>query len=547
MYARIEVAENRDLIGDAELLRYFRRGDHSALDVLLARHRDALFRFCYHLTGNREDAEDVCQETLARAMTRVGMLQSDSAFRSWLFSIARNLSIDSHRRNKRTCAMPEDDAMPIQLYTETPEDRVEQAEERQTVAEVMGKLAQSHQRVLVLREVEGMSYADIAEEMDVSQSAVETLLFRARRRLKEEYHKSAAPALAFLTGLRDLVIQASVPQTGSTMAKLAVTAAVVSGVAFSVPHSQYTFPPLPKSAASVPRSIVLTGGHTPSSHSALSKAQRKTSQSSVFQAVAGSPAHGAPVQIAARTQPLRTSPKRSTHRARRSSHTRTRVRHARPSSKTHARKSARTIPPLPSRANIRTGKLTVGAPPPPPSSSTVAPSSSVSPSVPLAPAGAQPGTKRVAAVRTAAVAPPPPPALAPTAYVAPTSAPAQRPVRRNPAQQPPQRRQQAPARAHGGAPARSTAPAPPTLPSKHNAAGKTQTTSPYAVPSSAPTTAPQVYATRAPAVVAPSPATAPTTSAAVPPGKSSTGAPVNKPGNGNGPPATKPGNNGHHK
>jgi RNA polymerase sigma-70 factor (ECF subfamily) len=276
MYARIEVAEDRDEIGDADLLRYFRRGDQSALDVLMERHRDALFRFCYHLTGNREDAEDVCQETLARAMTRGTSLQSDSAFRSWLFSIARNLSIDTHRRKKRTVTMPDDEAMPIQLYTEEPQDRVEVEEEHQTVVEAMGKLAQSHQRVLVLREVEGMSYAAIAEQLDVSQSAVETLLFRARRRLKEEYHKSAAPALALLAGIRELIFKAGGPAVGGTLAKLAASAAVVGGMALTVPHSHFTFPQVPASTTTRSHSAAgLTG--QPVTHRSHTVATRYTS------------------------------------------------------------------------------------------------------------------------------------------------------------------------------------------------------------------------------------------------------------------------------
>lgn len=267
MYARIEVAEDRDAIGDADLLRYFRRGDQGALDVLVERHRDALFRFCYHLTGNREDAEDVCQETLARAMTRVGSLQSDSAFRSWLFSIARNLSIDTHRRKKRTVTMPDDEAMPIQLFTEEPHDHVEVEEEHQTVVEAMGKLAHSHQRVLVLREVEGMSYAAIAETLDVSQSAVETLLFRARRRLKEEYHKSAAPALALLAGIRELIFKAGGPAVGGTLAKLAATAAVVGSMAVTVPHTHFTFPQVPSGAAGRSHGALGVTRHTTASHS----------------------------------------------------------------------------------------------------------------------------------------------------------------------------------------------------------------------------------------------------------------------------------------
>ena len=64
--------------------------DSEALHALLQRHQEALYRFCCHLTGNANDAEDICQETLARAITRVDSLQAGAAFRGWLFTIARN-------------------------------------------------------------------------------------------------------------------------------------------------------------------------------------------------------------------------------------------------------------------------------------------------------------------------------------------------------------------------------------------------------------------------------------------------------------------------
>ncbi|MGH2442534.1 MAG: RNA polymerase sigma factor, partial [Chloroflexota bacterium] len=100
MYARIDDAPIHpsylEVLGDAELIRMVRSGSDDALGILLRRHRDALYRFCMHMTPNRDDAEDVCQETMARAITRVGTLQTGGAFRSWLFSIARNLSIDSY-------------------------------------------------------------------------------------------------------------------------------------------------------------------------------------------------------------------------------------------------------------------------------------------------------------------------------------------------------------------------------------------------------------------------------------------------------------------
>ncbi|HZU13637.1 MAG TPA: sigma-70 family RNA polymerase sigma factor [Chloroflexota bacterium] len=237
MYARVEPVDVLENLGDSDLVRLYRQGRDDALDELLHRHRDALYRFCCHLMHDREDAEDICQETLARAMVRVGSLQSGAAFRSWLFSIARNLSIDSFRSRRRLCPMPDEEVLPLPLYGDTPQEKIEVREEHQTVVEALGKLAASHQRVLVLREVDGLSYADIASEMNVSQSAVETLLFRARRRLREEYHKVGAPAVTILGGLRDLVARLAPPALPPATVKAAVTAAALSGVIATIPRS----------------------------------------------------------------------------------------------------------------------------------------------------------------------------------------------------------------------------------------------------------------------------------------------------------------------
>lgn len=246
MFATAEPAEYVDashLEGspDGDLIRMVKAGSDVALGVLLRRHRDALYRFCLHLTNNREDAEDVCQESMARAITRVDSLQAGSAFRSWLFSIARNLSIDSHRSRKRTCALPDEELvpLPLPLHQESPYDRVEAREEYQTVAEALSKLKKNHQTVLLLREVEGMSYAEIGQRLDLSQAAVETLLFRARKRLREEYTKTGAPvpAVALLGALRGLLSRLAAPFGGLPLAaKLAGSALLIGGAAIATPR-----------------------------------------------------------------------------------------------------------------------------------------------------------------------------------------------------------------------------------------------------------------------------------------------------------------------
>ena len=189
MYASVETERLEDL-PDADLIRRFKGGDDEALEVLVRRYADDLYRFCCHLVPHRQDAEDICQESLTRAIDRVDSLERGAAFRGWLFRIARNLSIDVFRQRRRTCALLDEEVTPPPLRVEGPQESVVVGEEHQTVAQALSRLAQRHQRVLLLREVEGLSYADIGQRLNVSYSAVETLLFRARRRLREEYARS---------------------------------------------------------------------------------------------------------------------------------------------------------------------------------------------------------------------------------------------------------------------------------------------------------------------------------------------------------------------
>ncbi len=238
-----------EVLSDAELTRMVKSGSDGALSVLLRRHRDPLYRFCLHLMRDPHDAEDICQESLARAIMRVDSLQAGAAFRGWLFSIARNLSIDSFRARKRTCPIPDEEitVLPAPLRQDGPYQKVESSEEYQTVAQAMSRLKKNHQTVLMLREVEGLSYAEIALQLDVSESAVETLLFRARKRLREEYTRADAPMPLFgLVGsLRGLFHRLASPvqryaspliKGAPITAKVTVTAVMIGGAIVATPH-----------------------------------------------------------------------------------------------------------------------------------------------------------------------------------------------------------------------------------------------------------------------------------------------------------------------
>lgn len=232
MYARRE----SDARSDVDLLCLAKGGDSAALDVLMARHVEALLRYCRTLTPNSHDAEDLCQEAMTRAIDRLHSLESGEAFRTWLFRVARNLAVDWSRRGQRLQPMPDGDGASFPSPESGPHERVETSEEHEMVAQALQTLKQRHRDVLLLREVEGLSYADIARRLNVSQSAVETLLFRARRRLREQYGKAVFVPSTFLVPIRAALLRGAAPLVGGppAAAKIAVIAAVAGAATLTV-------------------------------------------------------------------------------------------------------------------------------------------------------------------------------------------------------------------------------------------------------------------------------------------------------------------------
>ena len=182
---------------DQQLVDAFRGGDVGAFEELYKRHQVVILRRLTRVCGNEAIAEELGQETFLRAAQRIGTVTGDLRFRAWLTRIGTNLAIDHLRALKRTPATPIEvigditppAGTPMHLDTET---HIERRETARFVAQVMDRLNPRHRKVLILREMEGLDYRSIAERLGVSSSAVETLLFRARGRFREEYAKALA-------------------------------------------------------------------------------------------------------------------------------------------------------------------------------------------------------------------------------------------------------------------------------------------------------------------------------------------------------------------
>jgi RNA polymerase sigma-70 factor, ECF subfamily len=167
---------------DEELMAQVQRRDREAFTRLLDRHLAGLQKFLIRTTGNGADADEVAQEAFLRIWTRADSWQPDRVrFTTWLFRIARNLAIDRHRRRRET-----NDEDLEQIVDDAPDTAhtIDAERRRKMMQNAIAQLPERQRTALVLCHFDGMSNPDAAAVLDVSVDALESLLSRARRSLK---------------------------------------------------------------------------------------------------------------------------------------------------------------------------------------------------------------------------------------------------------------------------------------------------------------------------------------------------------------------------
>ena len=170
---------------DPILVDLARRGDLEAFATLVERHRDVVLRVAARVVG-ADDAEDVAQDAFLRAFHRLDRFRGDAAFRSWLLQITHNAAIDALGRGRRTVPVSEAGAdLPDLEGTRIPAQRLEQRERAQRLRSKISTLTPAHRAVLVLRDIEGLAYDEIADVTDSPVGSVKGRLHRARGELIE--------------------------------------------------------------------------------------------------------------------------------------------------------------------------------------------------------------------------------------------------------------------------------------------------------------------------------------------------------------------------
>ncbi len=183
---------------DEQLVALAQAGSSEAFASLFRRYRPAIARYAGRLLGNDARAEDIVQEVFLSALRRIGSLDRPAGFKPWLYRIAHNTCVDHMRRTHRAEEVSIDaNILPaseeVRLYRRAPSTHaaVTQKEDFKNLREAFGGLPPSQSEVLVMRELEGLSYDQIAARMGITRASVESMLFRARQGLRDEYGQIA--------------------------------------------------------------------------------------------------------------------------------------------------------------------------------------------------------------------------------------------------------------------------------------------------------------------------------------------------------------------
>ncbi len=179
---------------DLALVRALQAGDDSALDELMARHRDPLFRFILRYVGNEADAVELAQEAFVRAYFAIGRFKPRARFTTWLHQIALNLCRD-HARSRRVREAARTDPLepsgpgeyPLDPVSPapSPRDQAAQREKLAAVARGVAQLPHDLRAALILSAMEQRSHQECAEILQTTAKAVEVRIYRARQRLRE--------------------------------------------------------------------------------------------------------------------------------------------------------------------------------------------------------------------------------------------------------------------------------------------------------------------------------------------------------------------------
>jgi len=189
------VKEAREPREDDDLVAQARAGSRAALEALFQKYHQRAFAVAVGVLKRPEDAMDVVQDAFIKVHKNIGAFQGASSFYTWLYRIVMNLAIDQTRRKRKVVEWGDD--IPLQqvagdrallpkIEDVNPGRTIERRELSHKIRQALDALPEYHRAVILLREVEGMSYEEMAEVLEVPKGTIMSRLFHARRKMQEQ-------------------------------------------------------------------------------------------------------------------------------------------------------------------------------------------------------------------------------------------------------------------------------------------------------------------------------------------------------------------------
>ncbi|HEX3030181.1 MAG TPA: sigma-70 family RNA polymerase sigma factor [Clostridia bacterium] len=176
------------------LLKKAKDGDVEAFESLVERYQKKVYNIALRITGNSEDAAEIAQEALIRVFRSLKNFKEESSFSTWIFRITTNLCLDEirKRKNKQVVYINDeikldDGEVKIQIEDKSPgpEEKAQTNEVRRIVNDAIQSLSEEHRTIIVLRDIEGFSYEEIARIVKCPEGTVKSRINRARQSLKD--------------------------------------------------------------------------------------------------------------------------------------------------------------------------------------------------------------------------------------------------------------------------------------------------------------------------------------------------------------------------
>ncbi len=172
------------------LISRARGGDREAFGALVEQYRDNVYRLAYRMCGNAYDADEAAQEAFVAAWRALPNFRGDAKFSTWLYRLTTNAAIDVMRREKRHKAVGDGEMMEVADTSNSPQETVERTEQQEAVQRALATLSAEYREVLLLRYMEELDYAEIAEVLKLPSGTVKSRINRAKAALKSALLKS---------------------------------------------------------------------------------------------------------------------------------------------------------------------------------------------------------------------------------------------------------------------------------------------------------------------------------------------------------------------